>query len=330
MRYTKKAMIVAPQPEPTEAGADVLREGGNAVDAGIACALVQGVVDPHDVRHRRLRLVRHLHAGQEVPRLHRRPRAGAARRAARHVGQPDRERGARRLRLHPEGPGERHRLQVDLRAGQPQDVLRGAQGARQPAVVAHRRAGHRLGRERLDGAAARPFLVGRRRRLRPRAQLRAHRLHAGRARALLPARRHAQAGRRRASSTATTARPCAPSPRAAPMSSIRARSRRRSTRTCSRNDALLSIEDLKAWKTVRNRAAVGRLSRLPRLDQPAAGRRRDAARDAEHPRELRPRRARARLDRVSAHRRRGDEARHHRQGRQGRRSEVRRGAGRAS
>jgi gamma-glutamyltranspeptidase/glutathione hydrolase len=46
MRYKKKSMIVAPQPEGTEAGADVLREGGNAVDAGIACALVQGVVDP--------------------------------------------------------------------------------------------------------------------------------------------------------------------------------------------------------------------------------------------------------------------------------------------
>src|SRR5260221_12191809 len=46
VRYHKQAMIVAPQPEPTEAGADVLREGGNAVDAGIACALVQGVVDP--------------------------------------------------------------------------------------------------------------------------------------------------------------------------------------------------------------------------------------------------------------------------------------------
>jgi gamma-glutamyltranspeptidase/glutathione hydrolase len=46
VRYNKQAMIVAPQPEPTEAGADVLREGGNAVDAGIACALVQGVVDP--------------------------------------------------------------------------------------------------------------------------------------------------------------------------------------------------------------------------------------------------------------------------------------------
>ncbi len=46
MRYANEAMIVAPQPEPAEAGADVLREGGNAVDAGIACALVQGVVDP--------------------------------------------------------------------------------------------------------------------------------------------------------------------------------------------------------------------------------------------------------------------------------------------
>lgn len=46
MRYHKQAMIVAPQPEAVEAGADALREGGNAVDAGIACALVQGVVDP--------------------------------------------------------------------------------------------------------------------------------------------------------------------------------------------------------------------------------------------------------------------------------------------
>ena len=46
MRYKKKAMIVAPQPEATEAGADALRDGGNAVDAGIACAPVQGVFDP--------------------------------------------------------------------------------------------------------------------------------------------------------------------------------------------------------------------------------------------------------------------------------------------
>jgi gamma-glutamyltranspeptidase/glutathione hydrolase len=39
-------MIVAAQPESTEAGAVVLQKGGNAVDAAIACALVAGVVDP--------------------------------------------------------------------------------------------------------------------------------------------------------------------------------------------------------------------------------------------------------------------------------------------
>ncbi len=38
--------ISAAQPEAAEAGARVLMRGGNAVDAAIACALVQGVVDP--------------------------------------------------------------------------------------------------------------------------------------------------------------------------------------------------------------------------------------------------------------------------------------------
>jgi gamma-glutamyltranspeptidase/glutathione hydrolase len=39
-------MIVAPQPEAVEAGALALKRGGNAIDAAITCALVQGVVDP--------------------------------------------------------------------------------------------------------------------------------------------------------------------------------------------------------------------------------------------------------------------------------------------
>lgn len=42
----KRGMIAAAQLEAAEAGADALKSGGNAVDAAIACALVQGVVDP--------------------------------------------------------------------------------------------------------------------------------------------------------------------------------------------------------------------------------------------------------------------------------------------
>src|SRR6266700_3271367 len=39
-------MIVAPQPQAAEIGLDVLRRGGNAVDAAVTCAFVQGVLDP--------------------------------------------------------------------------------------------------------------------------------------------------------------------------------------------------------------------------------------------------------------------------------------------
>jgi len=41
-----KGMVCAPQPEAVEAGVLALSKGGNAVDAAIACALVQTVVDP--------------------------------------------------------------------------------------------------------------------------------------------------------------------------------------------------------------------------------------------------------------------------------------------
>ena len=40
------AIIVCPQPQAAEIGLDVMRRGGNAVDAAVTCAFVQGVVDP--------------------------------------------------------------------------------------------------------------------------------------------------------------------------------------------------------------------------------------------------------------------------------------------
>jgi len=39
-------MVVAPQPEAAETAAEILKAGGNAIDAAIACAFVQGTVDP--------------------------------------------------------------------------------------------------------------------------------------------------------------------------------------------------------------------------------------------------------------------------------------------
>jgi gamma-glutamyltranspeptidase/glutathione hydrolase len=46
MSARRDAMVVTAQPEATEVGADILREGGNAVDAAVAIAFTQGVVDP--------------------------------------------------------------------------------------------------------------------------------------------------------------------------------------------------------------------------------------------------------------------------------------------
>src|SRR3977135_3487489 len=39
-------MIVAPQPAAAEIGLEVMRRGGNAIDAAVTCAFVQGVLDP--------------------------------------------------------------------------------------------------------------------------------------------------------------------------------------------------------------------------------------------------------------------------------------------
>ena len=161
MRYRKKAMIVAPQPEPTEAGADILRAGGNAVDAAHGLRAGAGRGRSADVRHRRLRQLRHLHAGQGVPRLHRLPRAGAARRPPRHVGRPDRV--ARRATATASSCAAGSTTSATSRsARRPACGCTATRtGARQPAVGADRRAGDRLGRGRLDGAAARRTTGGR-------------------------------------------------------------------------------------------------------------------------------------------------------------------------
>src|SRR5256885_12931781 len=39
-------IVVCPQPAAAEIALDVLRRGGNAVDAAVTCAFVQGVLDP--------------------------------------------------------------------------------------------------------------------------------------------------------------------------------------------------------------------------------------------------------------------------------------------
>ena len=43
---SSKGMVSCPQPEAAESGVEILRAGGSAVDAAVACALVQTVVDP--------------------------------------------------------------------------------------------------------------------------------------------------------------------------------------------------------------------------------------------------------------------------------------------
>src|SRR3982074_1230679 len=40
------AVMVCPQPQAAEIALEVMRRGGNAVDAAVTCAFVQGVIDP--------------------------------------------------------------------------------------------------------------------------------------------------------------------------------------------------------------------------------------------------------------------------------------------
>ncbi len=186
MRYAKKAMIVAPQPEPAEAGADVLREGGNAVDAGIACALVQGVVDPL--------------------------MCGIAGFGSCGIYMPGKKFHGY-IDAHAPAPlGARPDMWANLIESEARDgygfILKGRLndiGYKSICAPANLKMYYEAHKEHgslpwsrivLDGAAARSLLVVRRRRLRPRAQLGAHQLHRRRPCALLPGRWQPQAGRR--------------------------------------------------------------------------------------------------------------------------------------
>lgn len=46
LAVNRTAMVVCPQPEAAESGIEILKAGGNAIDAAIACAMAQSVVDP--------------------------------------------------------------------------------------------------------------------------------------------------------------------------------------------------------------------------------------------------------------------------------------------
>ena len=313
MRYRKRAMIVAAQPEATEAGAEILKAGGNAVDAAMACAFVQGVVDP-------------LMCG-----IAGFGSCGIAMPATGFHGYID---------FHAPAPlATRPDMWADRIESEARDgygfILRGRvndigyQAICAPASLrayrdAHREHGRLPWEQILEPAIAwaeggwtvRPHVGswwaedgadG------PRREPRAPGVHAGLARALLPARRHAQAGGRPRGE---------PRPRPDAAAHRQARRRgilRRRDRPRHRGGHAQARRPDRGRGSARlahhaQRAALGDLSALPCLEQPAAGRRRDAARDAEHPRALPARLARAQLGRVRAVCRRGHEARHDRQG----------------
>ena len=105
---TTHGMVSAPQPEAVEAGLDILKAGGNVVDAAIGAALVQTVVDPQMCGIAGFGSM-HVHlAAEDIRRQahthpHRFSWHRAARDQARHVGKVDHRRMRRRIRIPPEG-----------------------------------------------------------------------------------------------------------------------------------------------------------------------------------------------------------------------------------
>ena len=63
------AMICAPQPLAVEEGAKILKRGGNAYDAALACAFMQFILDPHSCGLGGYLLLTHHRAGETQPSL---------------------------------------------------------------------------------------------------------------------------------------------------------------------------------------------------------------------------------------------------------------------
>ncbi len=307
-------MVVAPQPEAVEAGAEALRAGGNAVDAAVACALVQGVVDPL--------------------------MTGIAGFGSLHLYLPDR--GVHTfIDFHGRAPAATrpdmwaHLMEGETRdgfgfvlAGRVNDV--GYQSITVPGSLrAYWEAQTEFGRlgwkdvvqpaigvrgGRLRGAAARPPVLDPARAVRSRRQRRAAAPHPGRAAHLLRPRRRAPRARAPRMTNPDLGRTLRRIAEGGADVFYTGDMAREIAADMASHGGLLTLGGSRHLSHRADRAAVGRVPRPSRRHQPAAGGRCHAAGDAQHSGVLRPARPRPQQPRVHPGGQRGHDARHHRQG----------------